>query len=111
MCMYANLSTRSYSNHGTLTFVSRGDHFGLADKEFRTICFNQKSWEAEIWFGKRGPPYLSHDLYEDEVAQTTLCLPASLYQWITETSVKIERFYEGLEFSSLPKACFEPAPF
>ena len=111
MCMYANLSTRSYSNHGILTFVSQGDHFGLADKEFGTECFNQKSWEAEIWFGKNDPPYLRHNLYEDEVARTTLFLPNELYRTIEELSVKIERLYEGLDFSSLPRACFEVPAF
>jgi hypothetical protein len=107
MCMYANLSTRSHSNHGILTFVSKGDGFRLEDKEFGIEIFNQKSWEAEIWFGKNDPPYLKHNLYEDQVAQTTLSLPASLYQWITEASVKIERYYEGLDLLTLPEACFE----
>jgi hypothetical protein len=107
MCLYANLSTRSYSNHGALTFVSKGDHFGLADRKFETEFFHQKSWEAELWFGKDDPPYLKHNLYEDEVAKTMLFLPASLYQWITEASVRIERHYEGLDFSTLPEACFE----
>jgi hypothetical protein len=107
MCMYANLSTRSHSNHGVLTFVSKGDHFSLADEKFETEFFNQKSWEAEIWFGKDSPPYLRHNLYEDEVAKTTLYLPASLHKWITEASVKIERHYEGLDLLTLPEACFE----
>ena len=107
MCMYANLSKRIYSNHGALTFVSKGGRLGLADKKFKTEFFNQKSWEAEIWFGKDDPPYLRHNLYEDEVAQTTLSLPASLYQWITEVSVRIERHYEELDLLALPEACFE----
>ena len=107
ICMYANLSTRPYSNHGVLTFISKGDRFGLADKEFETGCFNQKSWEAEIWFGKNDPPYLRHNLYEDVVAKTTLTLPEKLYQSIIQTSVRIERFYEGLDLSNLPRACFE----
>ncbi len=107
MCMYANLSVRSYSNHGVLTFVSKGDHFGLADKEFETEFFDQKSWEAKIWFGKNTPSYLKHNLYEDEVARTALCLPVSLYHWIIEASVRIERHYEGLNLLTLPKACFE----
>jgi hypothetical protein len=50
MCMYANLSQRNYSNHGFLTLVSAGDSFGLSEREFGTTPFNQKSWEAEIWF-------------------------------------------------------------
>jgi hypothetical protein len=110
ICMYANLSTRSYSNHGILTFVSKGDHFGLLDKEFGTESFNQKSWEAEIWFGQNDPPYLKHNLYEDEVARTALFLPEQLYRMIEEFSIKIERLYEGLDFSTLPKACFESNP-
>jgi len=108
MCMYANLSQRPYSNHGIIVLVSPGDLLGLADKEFATESFNQKSWEAELWFGEDDPPYLRHNLYEDEVARTTLYLPTPLYRLITELSVKIERFYEGLDLSSLPKACFEP---
>lgn len=107
MCMYANLSTRSFSNHGILTFVSEGDYFGLAEKEFRSQFFNQKSWEAEIWFGENEPPYLRHNLYEDEVARTTFHLPEPLFTTIKELSVKIERLYEGLDFSNLPEACFE----
>jgi hypothetical protein len=110
MCMYANLSRRSYSNHGIITFVSPGDLLGIADKTFATESFDQKSWEAELWFGKDDPPFLRHNLYEDEVARTTLFLPVPLYSLITELSVKIERFYEGLDLSSLPQACFEPLP-
>jgi hypothetical protein len=107
MCMYANLSHRSYSNHGFLTFVSPGDRFGVADKEFKTEFFNQRSWEAEIWFGEKDPPYLRHNLYEDEVAKTTLYLPEPLHNRIKELSVGIERFYEALNLSNLPEACFE----
>ena len=107
MCMYANLSTRSHSNHGTLTFVEPGLLFGLKEKSFGTRSFNQKSWEAEIWFGENTPPYLRHNLYEEEVAETSLQLPEPLYEKIKELSVKIERNYEGLDLSQLPKACFE----
>jgi hypothetical protein len=107
MCMYANLSHRSYSNHGILAFVSQGDRLRLANKEFSTEFFNQRSWEAEIWFGESDPPYLRHNLYEDEVAQTTFYLPEQLYRLIIELSIKIERFYEGLDLPSLPKGCFE----
>lgn len=107
ICMYANLAHREYSNHGLITFVSKGDHFGLEDPEFQTTLFNQKSWEAEIWFGEDYPPYLQHNLFEDEVAQTTLLLPEGLYEKIKELSIRIERYYEGLNFWNLPKACFE----
>jgi hypothetical protein len=107
MCLYANLARRSYSNHGFLTFVSEGEPFGLAEKEFKTESFNQRSWEAGIWFGENEPSYLRHNLYEDEVACTTLRLPKSLYRTIQGLSVRIERFYEGLDLSVLPEACFE----
>ena len=96
-----------YSNHGFLTFVSAGESFGLSEKEFGTASFNQKSWEAGIWFGEETPSYLQHNLYEDEVARTTLYLPEPILKTIKELSVKIERFYEGLDFTTLPKACFE----
>ncbi len=110
MCLYANLSTRSHSNHGILAYLSQGVHFGLGDGEFKTEFFNQKSWEAEIWFGDNDPSYLRHNLYEEEVAKTTLFLPERLYRTIQELSIKIERFYDALNFSNLSKACFETNP-
>ena len=107
LCMYANLAPRVPSNHGILTFVSAGDVFGLAKTPFKTRSFNQKSWEAELWFGRDEPAYLRHNLYEDEVAETALVLPSTLYQSLQTLSVKIEKFYDGLDFSKLPPACFE----
>jgi hypothetical protein len=107
MCMYANLSPRLNSNHGILTFISPGSPFGLSEKHFKTELFNQKSWEAEIWFGKNEPDYLRHNLYEDEVARATLLIPEPLLKKIKELSIKIERIYDGLDLFSLPKACFE----
>ena len=107
MCMYANLSTRPTSNHGILTFISPGNPFGLSEKHFKTESFNQKSWEAEIWFGKNEPEYLRHNLYEEEVAKATLLIPEPFLKKIKELSTKIERIYDGLDLFSLPKACFE----
>lgn len=107
MCMYANLSTKSASNHGILVFVSPGESFGVSEKNFETESFDQKSWEAKIWFGKNDPSYLKHNLYEDVVAGATLQLPVLTFHAIRETSIKIERFYEALDLSGLPKACFE----
>jgi hypothetical protein len=107
MCMYANLAARPASNHGILTFVSPGTQFGLSEKHFKTESFNQKSWEAEIWFGKNEPDYLRHNLYEDEVARATLRIPESLVRKIKELSIKIERIYDGSDLFALPKACFE----
>ena len=107
MCMYANLSPRSTSNHGMLTFISPGNPFELSEKHFKTELFNQKSWEAEIWFGENEPQYLRHNLYEEEVAKATLIIPEPLLRTIKELSVKIERLYDGLDLLALPKACFE----
>jgi hypothetical protein len=107
MCMVANLSPRSTSNHGILTFISSGNPFGLSEKDFKTESFNQKSWEAEIWFGENEPQYLRHNLYEEEVAKATLIIPEPFLRTIKELSVKIERLYDGLDLFSLPKACFE----
>ena len=107
MCMYANLANRSHSNHGDLAFISEGDVLGLSERAFQTRSFDQRSWEAGIWFGEADPPYLRHNLYEDVVAQTALLIPASVLGVIRETSIKIERFYETLDLSRLPKACFE----
>lgn len=107
MCMYANLSSRSTSNHGILFFISPGNPFGLSEGDFKIESFNQKSWEAEIWFGKNEPHYLKHNLYEDDVGKATLLIPDPLLKTIKDLSVKVERFYEGLDLYILPKACFE----
>jgi len=90
-----------------LTFISSGNPFGLNEKDFKTESFNQKSWEAEIWFGENEPEYLRHNLYEDEVAKTTLIIPEPFLRTIKEITVKVERLYDGLDLFSLPKACFE----
>ena len=107
MCMVANLSKKPNSNHGTLAYVSPSSTFGLSDKNFKTQLFNQRSWEADIWFGGNEPCYLRHNLYEEEVARTALNLPESIFRQIRGTSIAIERMYEETDFSSLPKACFE----
>ncbi len=107
VCTYANLSCRSYSNHGILASVEAGDRFGLSEKRFEIRAFSQRSWEAEIWFGKREPAYLHHNLYEDEVATAALIIPEKLFKSIGEISVRIENLYESLDFSTLPRAFFE----
>jgi hypothetical protein len=107
MCMVANLANRPNSNHGTLAYISPSSTFGLSEKDFKTQFFNRRSWEAEIWFGGKEPPYLRHNLYEEEVARATLSLPEQIFQDIKDTSIAIERRYEETDLSSLPKACFE----
>ena len=102
--MYANLANRSHSNHGYLTFISEGDVLGLSERAFKTESFNQKSWEATIWFCEMTPSYLRHNLYKETVVQTSLLLPKFLLETIKDFSVKIERFYERLDLSILPPA-------
>jgi hypothetical protein len=107
ICMYANLASRKYSNHGILAYVEPGDRLGLSAGEFATRSFSQRSWEAEIWFGQTEPSYLHHNLYEDEVATVALILPGELIAAIREISVRVERFYESFDLAALPRALFE----
>ncbi|MDH4197397.1 MAG: hypothetical protein OEW05_08330, partial [Candidatus Aminicenantes bacterium] len=76
VCLYANIAARPYSNHGILAYVESGDGPRLSEDGLVTRSFNQRSWEAEIWFGAEEPAYLRHNLYEDEVAAAALVLPA-----------------------------------
>jgi hypothetical protein len=79
----------------------------LSEKNFKTESFDQKSWEAEIWFGKNEPEYLRHNLYEEEVARAALVIPEPILKKIKEVSIKIEKIYDRLDLFNLPKACFE----
>lgn len=83
---------------------------GLREKDFEIETFNQKSWEADIWFGEDKPQSLNHNLYEDKVAKATFLVPEPFLRTIKELSVKVERLYDGLDLSRLPKACFEELP-
>ena len=105
MCMVANLFGTSTSGHGISTFISSGNPFGLSERNFKTESFNQKSWESEIWFGENEPR--RHNLDEEVVAKATLVLPEPFSRTIKELSVRVERAYDGLDLSALPKACFE----
>lgn len=107
VCLYANLSSRAFSNHGILAFVEQGDRLGLSGEPSVTRSFDQRSWEAELWFGANEPSYLRHNLYEDEVAEASLVLPAGLLASIKDISVRIERYYENLDLEGLPLALFE----
>jgi hypothetical protein len=107
ICLYANLAPRAYSNHGILAYVNSGDRLNLSQEEFVTRSFHQRSWEAEIWFSEGEPAYLHHNLYEDEVATAALVLPNEVLASIKEISIRIESFYESLDFAALPPAFFE----
>jgi len=107
VCLYANLASRAFSNHGVLAFVESGDRLGLSGEPAVTRSFDQRSWEAKIWFGDDEPSYLRHNLYEDEVTEAALVVPARLLASIKDLSVGIERYYEGIDLEALPRAFFE----
>jgi hypothetical protein len=104
MCMVANLSSESPLMS---TFISSGSPFGLSERNFRTELFNQKSWESEIWFGENESQDRRRNPDGELVAKTTLILPEPFSRTIKELSVRVERLYDGLDLSNLPKACFE----
>ncbi len=107
ICAYANLAAREFSNHGVLAFVAGGSSLALSPPVFRTERFDERSWEARLWFGGVDPVHLRHNLSEDEVAEATLTIPRPLLGSIEETAVRIERHYEGLDWNALPPAFFE----
>lgn len=107
VCSYANLALRSHSNHGVIAYVDSGDRLRMGSDEFHIRAFNQKSWEAELWFGKDEPAYLHHNLYEDKVATAALMIPGDIIAAIQDISVRIERLYETLDLTALPSAFFE----
>ncbi len=106
LCAYANLARSAPSNHGVLAFVEPGDRFGLTNRTFETVSFNEKSWEAQIWFGDETPSYLAHNLFEDTVGRTSLLLPESLWAEIRAAALEIEQTYDRLDPASLPRAFF-----
>jgi hypothetical protein len=108
VCLYANLAPRANSNHGILAYVEAGDRWGLSSEPpLKTLLFDERSWEAKIWFGDDEPAYLRHNLYEEEVAAAPLVVPAGVLETIRNVSVRIERYYESLDFAALPRALFE----
>jgi hypothetical protein len=108
VCLYANLACRPNSNHGILAYVEAGDHWGISNElPLKTRSFDERSWEAGIWFGDDEPAYLRHNLYEEEVAEAPLVVPAGVLETVRDVSVRIERSYDGLDFAALPRAIFE----
>lgn len=107
VCAYANLARRPASNHAVLAFVTRGTALEVRPPEFEAVRFEERSWEARTWFGDREPAYLRHNLYEDEVARAAFVVPGPVLDRIEELAVRVERTYEGLDASRLPRAWFE----
>lgn len=93
--------------HLGLDFLVDGAGPRLSTATFDTVRFDERSWEATIWFGGDEPAYLRHNLYEDRVATAAVLLPGPLLQEIRELSVRVERLYEGLDPGALPEAWFE----
>jgi hypothetical protein len=110
ICLYANLAPRPPSNHGVLAYVAEGDGPRLSAASFDAVRFDDRSWEAAIWFGRDEPAYLRHNLYEDWVATAAVLLPGPLLREVRELSVRVERLYDGLDPGALPKAWFETHP-
>lgn len=104
ICMFANLSSRPTSNHGIRFYINPSNIFGLKDNDFTTVHINEKAWEGEIFYGKNIPPHLYHNLYEEEIAETMLYLPKTLYKKIKETAVSVGYYYFNLDPETLP-AC------
>jgi hypothetical protein len=108
VCWYANLAPRPNSNHGILAYVEAGGAFGLSGgPPLKTHLFDERSWEAKIWFGDREPPYLRHNLHEEEVAEEALVIPAAVLDDVKDSSLRIERYYENLDPAALPPALFD----
>jgi hypothetical protein len=106
--MYANLSGKDTSNHGLLAYIKTGDRLAFDVRGFsETLMFDEKSWEAELWFGTDDPPEMHHNLYEDEVAREALIVPGETVTRIQSLTVQIERLYEALDLTTLPRVCFE----
>ncbi len=106
MCMVAHLFATSISGGATLAFVASGNPFGLTEGKFKTESFNETSWESGIWAGEDESKDQRNNPAE-EVARTTLILPEPFSRTIKELSVRVERLYDRLDLSALPKACFE----
>ena len=110
LCAYVNLTEREFSNHGAIAAVVEGEPLGLERENFKVRRFQDRSWEAELWFEGREPADLRHNLYEDEAADAAFLLPGPLFQRIADLSVRVERLYNSLDFSTLPRAWFEVTP-
>ncbi len=107
VCMYANLADRPFSNHGLLAVVEPGDGLSIVGDPASTRAFDERSWEAGIWFGDDEPDHLRHNLYEDVATEAALVLPEELMASIRDLSVGIERLYESLDLEALPRAWYE----
>ena len=103
VCAYANLAERAFSNHGTIAVVEEGDALRLADETFKTRRFDERSWEAGALVRPRTSRPISTTISTTtRRPETALLLPPPLFAAIRETAVRIERFYDSLDFAALP---------
>jgi hypothetical protein len=105
--MHASLGAGNSSSEGTIADVVTGPEFALSGSVRDTVHFEEKTWEAELWFPEETPAYLHTNLYEDDVTRATAVVPAGFAAEMAEVAVKIERVYERLNPGSLPRACFD----
>jgi hypothetical protein len=105
--MHASLAAGDISSDGILAEIITGPRFALSGLVCETVHFDEKTWEAELWFPCESPAYLHTNLYEDDVAREALMVPGKFSRLLSDIAVRVERTYEALEFSTLPRACFE----
>jgi len=107
ICMFASLSNKLTSNHGIRFFVTPGNDFRITNEHFEVKEIVQKAWEADIFYKRNIPEYLYHDVYKETIALAELIMPERLYEDIQKISASISRYYQTLDFNTLPKAYIE----
>ena len=105
--MHACLAAADISSDGILAEVVTGPRFALDGLVRETVHFDEKTWEAELWFHGDTPDYLHTNLYEDDIAMASVVVPDGFAKEISGIAIRIERTYDASDFSRLPRACFE----
>ena len=101
LCMFASLGPLHYSNHGTRFYVSPGDKLRFSRPTFRTKIIEQKSWEADLFYGGRIPDYLHHDTHIEQIGDTDLVIPHEHFTVIQKIAASISAFYMNLNIEDL----------
>jgi hypothetical protein len=111
ICMFASLSKKLTSNHGIRFFVRPGNGFKLTNENFEVKEIIHKSWEADIFYKRKIPDYLYHDVYEETIGLAELIIPQRLYKDIQKISASISHYYKNLDLNTLPRAYIEEINF
>ena len=107
ICMFASLSKRLTSNHGYRFYVTAGSRLKLSSRHFKIKKVVEKAWEAEIFFGDRLPGYLYRDVFIEEISDTEITIPVSIYNKIKEISSSVSSLYQKLDLDKLPHSVLE----